>query len=192
MTSDLPKRRIWTQLSIAAGNTVQIVGLVLGGLLLLAAARARVPSLAVTQMLAGLFLIYLSCHAIAHWLLGRALGIRFRFYTVGGTANPQGWPVGLRWLMEHVPFFGVQTDRASMEGANPVAKAAMWSAGVTSSAALPTLAAFWAWQSKIPRGKAVFLFALIWSVGTVLGNISRPSGDYFKARMAMKSGVPPN
>jgi hypothetical protein len=186
MTSDLPKRRIWTQLSIAAGNALQIAGLALGGLLLLAAARARVASVAVPEMLAGLFLIYLACHALAHWLVGRVLGIRFRSYTVGGTANPQGWPVGLRWLMEHVPFFGVQTDRPSMERASPIARATMWSAGVTSSAALPSLAAFWAWQSRIPTGKAVFLFTLLWSVGTVFGNIFRPSGDYFKARMAMK------
>jgi hypothetical protein len=187
MTSDLPKRRIWTRLSVATGNALQIAGLTVGCLLLLAAGRARVTGVAVTEMLAGLFLIYLSCHAIAHWLVGRLLGIRFRSYTVGGTANPQGWPVGLRWLMEHVPFFGVQTDRPSIESASPIARATMWSAGVTSSAALPTLAAFWAWQSRIPTGKAVFLFTLIWSVGTVLGNISRPSGDYFKARMAMKS-----
>jgi hypothetical protein len=185
MTSDLPKRLVWIRLSIPAGNAIQLAGLVFGCLLLLAA-RARATRVAVTEMLAGLLLIYLSCHAIAHWLVGRALGIRFRSYTVGGTANPQGWPFGLRWLMERLPFFGVLTDRASMERASPVAKAAMWSAGVTSSAVLPTRAAFWAWRSAIPAGKAVFLFTLIWSVGTVLGNISRPSGDYFKARMAMK------
>jgi hypothetical protein len=187
MTFDPPKRRVWIRLPIAAGNAIQIAGLVSGCLLLVAAARARVPSLAVTEMLAGLLLIYLSCHAIAHWFVGRALGIRFRSYTVGGTANPQGWPVGLRWLMEHLPFFGVLTDKPSLQSASPSAKAAMWSAGVTSSAVLPTLAAFWAWRSAIPMGKAVFVFTLIWSVGTLLANTSRPSGDYFKARAALKT-----
>src|SRR5438132_13026232 len=35
---------------------------------------------------------------------------------------------------EHLPFFGVQTEKASMQSASPIAKAIMWSAGVTSSA----------------------------------------------------------
>jgi hypothetical protein len=89
--------------------------------------------------------------------------------------------------MEHVPFFGVQTDRASMERASPAAKAAMWAAGGTSSAALPTLAAFWSWHAPIRMGSVVFLFLLIWSVGTVIANLTGPSGDYFKARTALKS-----
>jgi hypothetical protein len=29
---------------------------------------------------------------------------------------------------------------------------------------------------------------LIWSTGTVLANIFRPTGDYFKARTALKVG----
>ena len=153
MTPDLGQGRVWTRLSIAAGNAFQCTGLVLGCILLLAAARARSKSLAVAEMLAALLAIYLSCHAIAHWFVGRVLGIRFRFYTLGGAANPQSWPLGLRWLMEHAPFLGVQTDKASMETARPLAKAAMLSAGVTSSALLPTLAAFWAWRSEIPAAK---------------------------------------
>jgi hypothetical protein len=92
--------------------------------------------------------------------------------------------------MQHAPFFGVQTDKSSMETAKPFAKGAMWSAGVTSSALLPTLTAFCAWRSRIPHGKALFIFMLIWSTGTVLANIFRPTGDFFKARIALKSGLP--
>ena len=49
--------------------------------------------------------------------------IRFAFYTVGGTGNPEGWPAGLRWLFEHLPFLGVQTEKVSMQSASPMAKA---------------------------------------------------------------------
>ena len=188
-TLDRQERRVWLRLTIASGNAVQLAGFFLGCFALLAAANARFANLAVTEMLAGLFLIYLSCHAIAHWLVGRLVGIRFRSYTLGGTGNPRAWPVGFRWLMEHVPFFGVQTDTASMDAASPVAKAVMWSAGVTSSAVLPTLGALWAWHSEIRAGKAVFLFMLIWSVGTVIANLFGPGGDYFKARTAAKGGA---
>jgi hypothetical protein len=83
-------------------------------------------------MVVGWVLLYFSCHAVAHWVVGRSLGIRFAFYTVGGTGNPEGWPAGLRWLFEHLPFFGVQTEKASMQKARPIARAITWSAGVTS------------------------------------------------------------
>ena len=73
---------------------MQIAGLVLGCLLLLGAAQARVGSLAVLAMLTGLLLIYLSCRAIAHWLVGRSVGIRLRSYTIGGTSKPEVWPIG--------------------------------------------------------------------------------------------------
>ena len=184
MTSTPPKRRVWLRPSIAVGNAMQIAGLVFGCLLLLGAAQARVVGLAVPEMLVGLLLIYLSCHAIAHWLVGRLMGIRFRFYTIGGTSKPEAWPAGLRWIMDHAPFFGVLTDRDSMKTAVPAAKAAMWSAGVTSSAVLPTLAAFWCVHALVPMSKVVFL--LIWSVGTIIANLAGPRGDYFKARMALK------
>jgi len=186
MTSASPKRRVWLRPSIAAGNAMQIAGLVLGCLLLLGAARARAAGLAVSEMLAGLLLIYLSCHAIAHWLVGRLSGIRFRCYTIGGTSKPEAWPVGLRWIMDHAPFFGVLTDRDSMKTAAPAAKAVMWSAGVTSSAVLPTLAAFWCTHALVPMSKVVFVFLLIWSVGTIIANLAGPRGDYFKARMTLK------
>jgi len=191
MPSDLRQRGVWTRLPIAAGNAIQLAGLIGGALLLYAATRAAIRSIAISETLTALLLIYLSCHAIAHWFVGRVLGIRFRFYTLGGAGDPQSWPPGLRWLMEHAPFFGVQTDKVSMETANPFAKAVMWSAGVTSSALLPTLTALWAWQSKIPHGRALFIFMVIWSTGTVLGNIFRPTGDFFKARSALKFGSPP-
>jgi hypothetical protein len=76
------------------------------------------------MLIAAWLLLYFFCHGIAHWAVGRLLGIRFAFYTIGGTGNPAGYPAGMRWVFEHLPFFGVQTDRASMQKASPKAKAA--------------------------------------------------------------------
>jgi hypothetical protein len=180
-----PKRKIFGRLSIVAGNSVQIAGLV-GAYLALAAARsAHSIAAAVTAMVVGWILLYFCCHAIAHWMVGRILGIRFAFYTVGGTGNPEGWPAGLRWLFEHLPFFGVQTEKTSMQTASPVARAMMWSAGVTSSAVVPSLGAFWAWRSHVPGSKLFLLFALGWAAGTLASNWTSRAGDYSKARRAL-------
>jgi hypothetical protein len=180
-----PRRKIFCQLSIVAGNSVQIVGLV-GAYLSLAAARsAHSTTAAVTAMVVAWVLLYFCCHAIAHWAVGRILSIRFAFYTVGGTGNPGGWPAGLRWLFEHLPFFGVQTEKASMQKASPIARATMWSAGVTSSAVVPSLGAFWAWRSGVPGSKLFLLFALFWAAGTLASNWTSRAGDYSKARRAL-------
>jgi hypothetical protein len=176
--SDLtPRRKIFGRLSIMAGNAVQISGIVAAYFAFVMARSARSTTGAVVTMVVGWVLLYFCCHAIAHWVVGRILGIRFAFYTVGGTGNPQGWPAGLRWLFEHLPFFGVQTEKASMQEASPMAKAIMWSAGVTSSAVVPTLGAMWAWRSGVPGGKLFFLFALFWAVGTLASNWTSRSGD---------------
>jgi hypothetical protein len=113
------------------------------------------------------------------------LGIRFAFYTIGGTGNPEGWPAPLRWLFEHLPFLGVQTEKASMQKASPIARAIMWSAGVTCSAVVPTLGALWAWRSHLPWSKWFFLLALFWAVGTLASNWTSRTGDYSKARRAL-------
>lgn len=173
-------RTIRLRLSIVTGNIIQLAGLAAGFALLGVAARTDLPGLAIMEMLVGWLLLYFSCHAIAHWLVGRLLGIRFRFYTLGGTAKPEIYPRGVRWLFQHLPFFGVQTERASMNRASARSRAAMWVAGATSSAVVPILGAHWAWRTNVTLGGALFLFSLIWSVGTVLSNF-RPGGDYFKA-----------
>src|SRR6266481_6447439 len=117
-----PQRKIFTRFSILAGNALQIAGLAAAGAALALAQSAYSKLAAIIAMLAAWSLFYFFCHGIAHWAVGRILGIRFAFYTVGGTGNPEGWPAGLRWLFEHLPFFGVQTEKASMQSASPLPK----------------------------------------------------------------------
>ena len=179
------KRRVFTRLLIPAGNALQIGGILVAGLALNASRSAHSTAIAVTEMLLAWVLLYFFSHAIAHWLAGRALGIRFLFYTVGGTGNPEGYPPGLRWIFEHLPFFGVRTEKPSMQKASPTACALMWSAGVTSSAILPTLAAFCAWRSGVPWSGPFFLFALLWALGTLASNWTSRTGDYSKARRSL-------
>src|SRR6266446_8327415 len=188
-TNSRPQRTIFRRLSIVAGNTVQIAG-VIAACVALALARSthsKSAAIVAVMMIAAWLLLYFCCHGIAHWAVGRLLGIRFAFYTVGGTGNPEGYPVGMRWVFEHLPFFGVQTDKASMQNASPMAKAIMWSAGVTSSAVVPTLSTFHAWKAGIPGSKPFLVFAVFWAIGTLASNWRNPTGDYSKARRALHS-----
>jgi hypothetical protein len=186
-SNSLPQRTIFRRISIVAGNTLQIAGILAAcaALTLARSAQSRPAAIAAVMMIAAWLLLYFFCHGIAHWAFGRLVGIRFAFYTVGGTGNPEGYPVGLRWLFEHLPFFGVQTDKASMQKASPVAKAMMWSAGVTSSAVVPTLSTVCAWSAGVPGSKLFLIFAVFWAIGTLASTWRSRTGDYSKARRAL-------
>jgi hypothetical protein len=186
-SNPFPQRKIFSRISIVAGNTVQIGGIAAAGAALALARSAHSKPAAIIAMLAAWTLLYFFCHGIAHWAVGRLLGIRFAFYTVGGTGNPEGYPAGMRWLFEHLPFFGVQTEKASMQKASPMAKAVMWSAGVTSSAIIPTLSAVCAWRASVPGSKLFLIFAVFWAIGTLASNWRSRTGDYSKARRALGS-----
>jgi len=185
-SSSLPQRKIFGRLFIVAGNTVQIAGVVAACVALALARSTHSTPASVAAMIAAWVLLYFFCHGIAHWAVGRFLGIRFAFYTVGGTGNPEGYPPGLRWLFEHLPFFGVQTEKTSMQIASPMAKAIMWSAGVTSSAVVPTLSALWAWRAGVPGSRPFLLFAVFWALGALASNWTSRTGDYSKARRALR------
>ncbi len=175
------------RLSIVAGNTIQVAGLAAAcaALALARSTHSKSAAIAAGMMVAAWLLLYFFCHGIAHWAVGRLLGIGFAFYTVGGTDHPKGYPTGLRWVFEHLPFFGVQTEKASMQKASPMAKAIMWSAGVTSSAVVPTLGALCAWNAGVPGGKLFLIFAVFWAIGTLASNWTNRTGDYSKARRAL-------
>jgi hypothetical protein len=113
-SSSLPQRKIFGRLSIVVGNMLQIAGIVAAcaAFALARSARSKPAATAILMMIAAWLLLYFFCHGIAHWAVGRLLGIRFAFYTIGGTGNPEGYPTGMRWVFEHLPFFGVQTDKA--------------------------------------------------------------------------------
>ena len=182
------KRRVFARLSITAGNILQAGGILAACFALQTSWSTSSRAIAIGAMFLAWLLLYFCAHAIAHWVIGRAVGIRFQFYTVGGTGNPEGWAPGIRWIFEHLPFLGVQTDKATMQAASPPARALMWSAGVTSSAVVPTLSAFIAWRFAVPLSGWFCLFAVFWALGTLASNWTSGTGDYSKARRALRPG----
>src|ERR1700686_2661667 len=184
-SNSFPRRKIFGRVSIISGNTVQIAGLAAACAALALAKSTPSKPAAIIAMIAAWLLLFFFCHGIAHWAVGRILGIRFAFYTVGGTEHPEGYPTGLRWVFEHLPFFGVQTDKASMQKASPVAKAIMWSAGVTSSAVVPTLGALCTWRGDVPGSNPFLIFAVFWASGPLASNWRSRTGGYSKARRAL-------
>jgi hypothetical protein len=172
----------WLRLSVTAGNLLQLAGLVVGAVLLYVAAHIEAISIVrIIIMLFGWFLIYVCCHSLAHWLVGRLVGIRFRGYGIRGTDHPENYPPGLRQAMTVLPMFTVMTDKDTMAKASPLAKALMFSAGETSSTVCSIVAGWYAWSRGIPGGGILFVFSVIFSVAATISTAQFPKGDYAKA-----------
>jgi hypothetical protein len=110
----VPRPPLRKKLSIASGNLIQAAGLAAGAALLaLAAAMTGPGPVRLAVALLGFLVIYDCSHAIGHYLAGRAVGIRFRFYGIRGTDHPEDYPPGFRQLMSATPFWSVVTDKTS-------------------------------------------------------------------------------
>jgi hypothetical protein len=187
-TTQRPLPKLWFRLSETGGNIVQLAGLALGAVLLyLAAHLAIADGVRIALMLLGWLVIYICCHAIAHWAVGRLVGIRFRGYGVRGTDHPENYPPGLRQLMSVIPFFSALTEKSSMQSASALAKALMFSAGETSTNICSLLAAGYAWLSGIPGGFTLFIITIFWDLGATIMTAIAPRGDYAKAIRVLRN-----
>ncbi len=177
----------WVRLSVTAGNLLQLAGLILGAVLLYAAAHMEAASIVrILVMIVGWLVIYVCCHAFGHWLVGRLVGIRFRGYGIRGTDHPENYPPGLRQLMAVAPFFTVMTEKTSMDKASPVAKALMFAAGETATTVCSIVAGWYAWYKGIPGGGVLLVVSIIWSLAATISTAQFPKGDYAKAIRALR------
>lgn len=185
--TSVPSRpSFWFRLSILAGNALQLAGLFIGWALLYMDARITLFSAGrVSLMLVGWFFIYITCHALGHYLVGRLVGIRFRGYGVRGTDHPQDYPPGFRQMMSAMPTFTVMTEKSSMAAARPLAKALMFAAGESFTAIFSILAGFYSWRAGIPGGFVLFVAMIVFNILSTIVTSIVPRGDYAKARKAM-------
>src|ERR671916_1903281 len=117
----------WCTFSIAQGNAIQVVGLLSAAALAWYAGREGARG--GRWMVASRLLAYFTEHAFCHWLVGRAVGIRFTGYGLHGTSHPHLYPPGLRFLFSHLPLLSARVDLASLRAASSTERAALYAAG---------------------------------------------------------------
>ena len=175
-----PKRVTpWRTLSVDRGNAIQACGLL--GAVALAWYAGRQGVRGTRWMVASRLLAYFTEHAFSHYLVGRALGIRFTGYGLHGTSHPQSYPPGLRFVFSRLHLLSARVDPASLREASPAARAAMYAAG-TVGTVIPSLAIpGYAWRRGVPRARAFFVGANLWSVPLLLSESLRVGGDLRRA-----------
>jgi hypothetical protein len=164
---------------------IQAAGMGLGCAVLWLGTLPGAVFLRVAAMIAGYLLIYFSSHSSVHYLVGRAVGIRFSHYSVGGSAHASSYPPGVRQIFERLPFFAVHADPQSLKSAGPGAKACMFASGILGTVLFSSLAALFALRMNIPGGLYLMIFNVIWQVSSLISEM-KPGGDLGKAIRALK------
>ncbi|WP_026370375.1 hypothetical protein [Kallotenue papyrolyticum] len=170
----------WRMLSITTGNALQLGGLLTGGWLLRRALHAH-PRRQTRLLLASWLVTYFCNHAIAHWGVGRLVGMRFVGYGVHGTTAPQWYPPGLRWLFMHLPLLSARVDPASLRAASPPARLVMYLAGPLFTLATGLGLPLYAWRRGIPRAGVLLAGASLWFTPMLIVEALRSGGDLRRA-----------
>jgi hypothetical protein len=181
-----PKRSFRRRYSVARGNAYQAWGVFSGSALLALATQLHTTPVSTAVMIAGFVTVYLNCHAIAHYLAGRAVGLCFRGYGVRGTDHPEVYPPGIRQLMQSAPFYVALSTTASREQASPRAKAIYYAAGETSTALCSIGYGAIAAAANIPGGQILLIAMIIFNAISTVVTTRNPTGDYGKALRALR------
>jgi hypothetical protein len=128
-----------------AGNLILLAGIVAGGVAIWLAFAWESSLWKGFALIAAGAIWAIAVHSPAHWLVGRAIGIRFTDYFLGGPPPPRP---------------GLKTDYATYLRADPDSRAWMHASGAIATKLAPFVAlAFWP-ASGAPWWSAAALLAL--------------------------------
>lgn len=181
------RRRVtpWLTLSVAQGNAIQVLGLLGAAALAWYAGRGGVNG--TRFIIASRLLAYFTEHAFSHWIVGRAVGIRFTGYGLHGTSHPQAYPPGLRWVFSHLPLLSARVDPASLRAASPAARAAMYSAGTVGTVLVGLAIPAYAGWRGVSRARGLLVASGgVTNAFVVLSEALRPGGDLSRAWRALR------
>ena len=134
-------------------------------------------------MVAGLVVAYFSEHASSHWLVGRAVGIRFAGYGLHGTSHPNLYPPGARFLFSRLPLLRVRVEAATLRAASPAERAAMHSAGTLGTVLVGLAIPAYGRRRGVPGARRGLLVAsgVVTNAFVVFSEALRPGGDLRRA-----------
>lgn len=186
-----PQRRppLWLRVSVPAGVGIQLLATGAGALLLAIACGSLDAGIALRKvsLLVGFVLVYLDTHAIGHYLLGRAVKIRFRGFGLRGTDHPENYPPVLRQAMSLLPMWVALTEPASRRAVGGRARAVMYAAGEASTTICSLAAASATAFSGAPWGGTLLAATIVWNTVASIVVTVIDKGDYAKALRALRA-----
>jgi hypothetical protein len=147
------------------GNLVLFAGVVAGAGAVVVAVRADTPTIAGLALIAAAGIWSLAVHGLAHWVVGRIVGIRFFAYFLGGPPPPRP---------------GLKSDYSTYLRASPSGRAWMHASGAIATKLAPfvALALYPLTDAPVWAAWAVLALGIVQIVTDVL--LSTKSSDWKK------------
>ena len=174
----------YRRLSLAQGASLCVVRLLIGLALLVASPRIRLFPVNVLFLLVAWFCLWFFSHDLAHHVIGRIVGVGFRYYFLGRSSITKlSLPV-VSNLLRIVPVLGLKIDRSSLKSVSPNGARSMYASGAVISMFLPWIV--------VPTGFSVGLSIGILLTLLTMANIvftlyfSPQVGDLHHARLVRR------
>jgi len=173
--------RNFRRLSLAQGSSLCTVGVLVGLALLVAAPRIKLFPIDALFLLVAWFCFWFFSHDLAHYIVGRIVGVGFRYYFLGrSTITRLSLPI-VSNLLRMFPVLGLKIDKSSLNSISPNKVRAMYASGATSSMLLPWIVIPTGFAIGLPVGILITILTMA-NVGFTL-YFSPQVGDLHHARM---------
>lgn len=173
--------RHFRRLSLAQGASLCVFGVLVGIALLIAAPRVRLFPLNALFVLVAWFCFWFFSHDLAHHIVGRIVGVSFRYYFLGRSAiTKMALPVASK-LLRAIPVLGLKIDKSSLNSISPNDVRAMHASGAVSSMLLPWIVVPTSYAISFPVGILLTILTIANDIFTLY--FSPQVGDFHHVRM---------
>jgi len=176
--------RHYRRLSLAQGSSLCTVGVLVGLALLVVVPHIRSIPVDLLFLLVAWFCLWFFSHDLAHHVVGRIVGVGFRYYFLGRSSITKlSLPI-VSNLLRMFPVLGLKIDKSSLKSASPNKARAMYASGVISSMFLPWLVIPTGFSVGLPVG----ILLTILTIANVFFTLyfSPQVGDLHHARMVRR------
>src|SRR5256712_72433 len=166
---------------MAQGSSLCAVGLLAGLTLLVVVPHVKLFPVDLLFIFAAWFCFWFFSHDLAHHIVGRIVGVSFRYYFLGRSAiTKMSLPIASN-LLRAVPVLGLKIDKSSLNSISPNNVRAMYVSGAVSSMLLPWVVVPTGYAISFPVGILLTILTLANDVFTLY--FSPQAGDIHQARM---------
>lgn len=173
------------RLSIWSGTFFEVACILLGFVFLYFSDFTH-PALGVLLLLASWFCLWFFSHCLTHLIVGRVLGMHFRFYFIGRSSLLRLNLPGVPLLLKRFPVLGIKIADESFRRVEPRKRALMFASGALASMTFPLISVFYAWL-YLPTWITVIVGVFTASNILFTSYFSSKAGDFWKAKTTLKN-----
>jgi uncharacterized membrane protein len=162
-----PPQHSIRRLSVTTGVALGVAGTILGFIILLLPPYFNLPILTLFLLLASFGLLTYFSHCLAHFIVGKIIGLKFSYYVFGASPKSQTNSQVIGKLDVLLPRLGIRLTQQSRKNATHRQRVLLFSSGVVSSTLLPLIPVTTGYLT-LPSPLNVLL-ALLWIAYLIFG-----------------------